>query len=341
MKILGPTSTSTTRRRSRLRSLATLGVLLLVVGAGCSAVVVNEPGTRYGTAALLAEEAFPDGAEVALLATGRNFADALAAAPLSDRLDGPILLTARDRVPEETMGALEELDVTEVVLLGGPAAISEDVEETLSEEYQVSRRAGDDRFETAASLAEEAFPDGADVALLATGENFADALAAAPLSASVDGPILLTARDRVPEETMAVLDDLGVREVVLLGGTAAITQRVRALLSVDHEVSRRAGADRFETAALLAEEAFPGGAEVALLATGEDFPDALAAAPLSAFHDGPILLTDRDRVPPSTSAALEELGVSEVILLGGTAAISDGVEDLLEEGDYDVSRHAR
>lgn len=318
-------------------------VAAALVAGGCSAIEVNEAaGSRYGTAATLAEEAFPDGADVALVATARNFADALAAAPLSGSAGAPILLTESDEVPDETTDALDELGVGEVILLGGTGVISEDVEEALSQDHEVTRVAGSDRYATAANLATSAFPGGAGVALLATGAEFADALAAAPLASFHDAPILLTRRGEVPMPTHAALQELGVSEVVLLGGTAVIASVVEDQLAAGgtYEVIRIAGDDRFETAAVLAREAFPDGADVALLATGADFPDALAAAPLSASRQAPILLTTSEVVPEATLAALEDLGVSEVVLLGGTAPIGSDIEDRLSDDGYDVSRLA-
>jgi putative cell wall-binding protein len=318
-------------------------VVLIAVAlcAACSSIIDEaEPGTRYGTAASLADEAFPDGADTALLATGRNFADALAAAPLSAARSGPILLTERETVPEDTMDALDELGVSEVVLLGGEAAISADVEAELTEaDYEVIRRAGDNRFQTAAQLALLAHPDGADTVLLATGADFADALAAAPLAAAEDAPILLSGTDQLPEATATALAELGASRVVVLGGQAVVGDAVeQQLVATGYEVERQAGADRYETAAMLAEAAFPDGAQLALLTTGQDFPDALAAAPLSAERDGPIMLVDGNRVPEPTIEALERLGVEEVLLLGGTAAIGDGAQERLSEAGYEVTR---
>lgn len=331
--------TATGGRRQTFPMWALLAAAALIAG-GCSAVEVNEvAGSRYGTAATVAEEAFPDGADVALLATAGNFADALAAAPLSNAQEAPILLTESDAVPDQTLDALDELGVGEVILLGGTGVISEDVEEQLSQDHEVTRVAGADRFSTAANLATTVFPDGADVALLATGADFADALAAAPLASFHDAPILLTSRGQIPLVTHAALQELGVTEIILLGGTAVIAPAVEAQLATDtYDVTRIAGADRYETAAVLASAAFPDGAETALLATGANFPDALAAAPLSASSDAPILLTTSGVVPEATLTALDELGVSDVVLLGGTASISGDIEDRLSDDGYEVSR---
>lgn len=334
-----PTSDAAHRGRPRAGVIVLLVVAALL--AACSEVIDEvDPGTRYSTAAALAEEAFPDGADTALLATGRAFADALAAAPLSAARSGPILLTEPDAVPDETMDALDDLGVTDVIVLGGPSAVSEDVEAQLTEaSYEVVRRAGANRFQTAAQLALLAHPDGADTVLLATGADFADALAAAPLAAAEGAPILLAGRDRLPQATADALVELGAQQVIVLGGPAAIGQAVEQQLgAAGYAVVRRAGPDRAATAAILARAAFPDGATVALLTTGTDFPDALAAAPLAAERGGPILLVGEDDVPEPTMTTLEELGVEEILLLGGTAAVSEGVEEQLSEASFEVTR---
>jgi putative cell wall-binding protein len=319
-----------------------LAAAFLLIAASCSNLIITEieEGSRYGTAAALAAEAFPDGAHTVLLATGRSFADALAAAPLAHQREAPILLTEPDEVPEDTLDALGDLGVDEVLLLGGPGAISEEVHDQLtSEGYQTTRLAGPDRAATAARLADLAFPDSAEVALLANGRSFADALAAAPFSTARGAPILLTGADELPAPTRMALSGLGVQRVVLLGGTAAIGEGVGAQLEADGlQVSRTAGDDRFETAALLARSALPDGAETAILVTGVDFPDALAAAPLAESLDAPILLTGADGVPEATMEVLGDLGVNEVLLLGGTAAIGESVDEQLSDAEYEVRR---
>lgn len=98
-----------------------------------------------------------------------------------------------------------------------------------------------DRYGTAARAALDAFPDGTAVAVLASGQDFADALAAAPLAAAYDAPILLTAPGSLPQVTRAALVELGVADVLVMGGPAAVSLQVTNALSVDHQVSRVAG----------------------------------------------------------------------------------------------------
>ena len=100
-------------------------------------------------------------------------------------------------------------------------------------------------------------------------------------------------------------------------------------LSQTFAVQRLAGADRYETAAAIARQQGDGPEGLALLASGEAFPDALAAGALAAAEQVPLLLTARDALPEATEAALRDLGVTEVVVAGGTAAVTPAVTDRL------------
>ena len=95
---------------------------------------------------------------------------------------------------------------------------------------------------------------------------------------------------------------------------------------------RLAGATRYGTAAAVSADAAFEGATTAILATGENFPDALAASGLAGSTAAtPILLTQSDELSDEALAALDDLAVDEVTVVGGTAAVSDDVITSLEE----------
>ncbi|MEA3019125.1 MAG: hypothetical protein QOI47_649, partial [Actinomycetota bacterium] len=198
-----------------------------------------------------------------------------------------------------------------------------------------ARLAGTDRFATAAAIAKASYPSGTSSAILASGRAFPDALAGAALGQ----PILLTERDTLPPVTKQALTDLKVKDVTILGGTAAVSKSVESQLPSGVTVTRIAGNDRYETAAAIAKSI--GAAKVAtlktfktaLIATGADFADALAGGPLAASGAGttayPVLLVGSD-VPPSTKDAISSLGIQQVVILGGTGAVSSAVQAELE-----------
>lgn len=105
------------------------------------------------------------------------------------------------------------------------------------------------------------------------------------------------------------------------------------------EADRVAGNTRYETAAELARLQFPEGTTTAIVAPGQTYPDALAGAGLAGAADAPVLLARRDEVPAATSAALEDLGVQHVYLLGGVEALGRHVQNTLVT-HYEITRLA-
>ncbi len=213
---------------------------------------------------------------------------------------------------------------------------------------QVDRLAGADRVATAIEVARSLHPEdgAARAAVLARSGDFADALAGAPLAAALGGPLLLTGGefldDRVAAELRRVLAESAT--VTVLGGTAALSPAVAAAIEAGGAAVRRvAGPDRYATAAaasaaLVADAAAETGTVV--IASGADFPDALAASAPAARRALPILLTDPAGLPESTTAALDALRPERAIVVGGTGAVGEAVERALVDRGLDVQRLA-
>jgi putative cell wall-binding protein len=192
--------------------------------------------------------------------------------------------------------------------------------------------AGANRFDTAIKASQKAYPNGADTVVIATGENWPDALGGAALAGSVDGPLLLTPTGSLPDEVRSEIDRLGARNAYILGGSKAVSPAVQTMLDQDlsGSVTRLAGADRYETASKVA-SAVMSRNEVGMfervkvfVATGENFPDALAASPVAAAKGMPIIL-----MRPDERAGLT-LSKRTVVILGGTGAVTAKTEASLK-----------
>lgn len=236
---------------------------------------------------------------------------------------------------------------TVTVTAADPAGSDTDtVAVTVVETGVVTRRSGDDRVATSVAAA-RAHWSTAPTVLLATSLNFPDALAASALAGMDGAPLVLTPPDRVPDTVLDLLDDLSTTRVRILGGTAAVSQAVEdQLRDADLQVSRVQGADRFATAAAVA-GVVRAPARRAVVALGDHpvpsraWPDALSAGTYAASGVRiPVLLTRPDAVPQATMDALSDLRVTNVDLLGGTAAISAAVQQQLEEAGITVTRVA-
>ncbi len=254
---------------------------------------------RYGTAAAIARAGFPS-ADVVFVATGEDFPDAIAAGPAAAARHAPILLARRDAVPAATRAELARLSPAEVVILGGPGVVSEQVAADLAASWSVTRIAGEDRYGTAAALSASVFPAGTPVAYVATGEDFPDALAGGPAAVADGGPILLTAPDRLPASTRAELARLAPGRIVVLGGASAVSEAVVAELATltAGPVTRLAGSSRYATAEAV-DAALTGSASTVFVATGGAFPDALAGVPWAGGN--PVVLVAGEELPAASA----------------------------------------
>ena len=291
---------------------------------------------RYGTAVAISQSAFqPQSPGSAVtVASGANFPDALAAGPVAAAQGGPLLLVPKDgTLPPAVSNELTTLTPRLVNIAGGAAAVSSPVENQLKSfgAGTVYRWAGQDRYETAAALAGITNGGLGKTVFIATGASFPDALGGSAAAGRLGGALMLTDRLVLPAATASALSSGNPTKVVILGGTAvidpAILTQVHALLP-STGVERWSGADRYATAASISSNTYPLGATTAYLASGENYPDALAGAPVAARAGAPLLLTGRDCVPASTRAELTRLRATNIVVLGGTSAVSEAAANL-------------
>lgn len=186
------------------------------------------------------------------------------------------------------------------------------------------RIAGDDRYETSARIAEHAFTT-ATQAMAATGRNFADALAAGPVAALRDAPVLLVSgKHEAASATLSALRSLGVQHITVVGGVPSVSEATMASLSEARTSERVAGANRYETAVRLS-LAFTEPVGDVYVASGAMFPDALAASAVAGADGIPLLLTPRSCMHAGVVDAIERLQQPSVMLIGGTPTLSAAV----------------
>jgi putative cell wall-binding protein len=138
----------------------------------------------------------------------------------------------------------------------------------------------------------------------------------------------------LPAATAEALASLEVSETIVVGGAAAVSEAVVEQVA-DHGPRRVAGADRYATAALLREEAVEAGlrGDLVWLASGRNWPDALAAGPAAAAAGHSLLLVDSGDLSASaaTETALAEGDLLMARIVGGAAAVSPAVEAAVRE----------
>lgn len=289
---------------------------------------------RIGTSVAVSRRAFHERAPAVVIATSRDFPDALTAAPLAAAMQAPILLSQPGGLSSAVLAEISRLRPATVVLVGGERALSPAIEtrlRSMSFVKSVERLAGSNRYDTALLVADRLYDPTAppSKAVVVSGLDWPDAASAAPLAASMRWPILLAGSRGLGANCLRRLDDWGARALIV-GGTRAVP---RVVESQAPGAERIAGDGRYQTSGLLAEY----GAGYGYLpyrftvATGKRFPDSLTGATLAARVRGPMLLTPPGGLPlPAKQWASANSGrIVGVFILGQEAAVSQTVESQL------------
>ena len=288
---------------------------------------------RYATSVAISKANFAPPQDFVVVASGLNFPDALGAGPFAALVQAPLLLVPpTGTLPRVVAAELDRLGTQRVVVVGGPASVSGGMIDQIYEHvdasgvvYQVS---GANRYDTASELTIGFDPEITGVPVyLASGTTFPDALGGGAAAGVRGGFLLLTAGTKLPAETTAALKRVKPSEVVVLGGTGAISNgvvsAVKTAVGSGVPVTRIGGSDRFATAANVSAASFTSAKEV-LLTNGLQFPDALSGSAVARWFGGrPVLLTRKDCVPAATRAEIKRLGATKITALGGTAMVSD------------------
>ncbi|MCE5202937.1 MAG: cell wall-binding repeat-containing protein, partial [Actinomycetia bacterium] len=287
---------------------------------------------RYATAIAISSANFaPSSVTTAVIATGRDFPDALAASGLAGVYGSPVLLVGTT-VTEQLRTELDRLGVEAVVLVGGTTAIPNTVADALAVDYDVSRLYGQNRYETAAEVA-YAIEEATGVwgsAFFVRGDQFADALAVAPFAWSQAMPVLLVQTGAVPGATSMAIDDLGITGGVVAGGTSAVSAATFTTLDgmLTGTLERVNGADRYATARAVADWGVTNSmADYSYvgIATGLGFADALGGGAAAGSKGGVLLLTAPASLsaPVSSAISANATAIDLVEIYGGPSAVSD------------------
>jgi putative cell wall-binding protein len=263
----------------------------------------------------------------AVLASGETHADGLVAQALAGSIDGgaPFLLTPRSRPAAATLAALRDLAVTDVVIVGDPTAVSDDVQRALQDTgIRVSRLEGPTRVETALAVARTLTPssvlvvDGSDERLVAV----------APIAYARSWPVLYSSSGRLSDATMSFLTGSGARALVVptgadaTGVTAQLTDAGIVVDEVGVATQDPAGAVPAYAVGSLA------WTPSRLVLSADDYPDALSAAQLAARDRAPLLLTgDPGRLSAAARTALADwpTDVSELLVVGDETTVTPDV----------------
>lgn len=288
---------------------------------------------RYETSVEVSEKNFKS-ADTVVLASGQNIADALVASSYADIEEAPILLTNKNSISDEVLDEIERLKADKVVIVGGQSSVSSSVESRLKkEDIKVTRISGSDRFDTSDKLSQEVsrLSKKSSQAILVNGYKNIDALSVSSLATKEELPILLNGRNALNMSVKNRLKQMNVNKVYIIGGNNSISSDVeKELKRMQISVVRLSGTDRYETSANIAKYAYKDFDE-AIIASGENPVDALAASTLTGKKEAPILLTNRNKIPKSIKKIIEDMDIGKITIVGGESSITDNVMDDMED----------
>jgi putative cell wall-binding protein len=322
-------------------SLVATGMITAAPTAEAASTTRIAGSDRFATAVEISRQT-PATGDVVYLANGLKFPDALAAGPVVAAEGGHLLLTPPNQLHPAVAERIRELAPREIVVVGSAASVSDAVAQAAlaaaqadgdeSEEI-LTRVGGENRVETSLLLLDRLRESGAVHSVwIASGANFPDALVAASVAGRDRGAVVLDHHGPTPQASRAWLDRVGPAlaglRVNIAGGAPSVSGADQdGLRSYAAEIQRYAGSDRYQTA-LLINQQFPASSTepVMLLATGQNFPDALAGAVHAALRDVPMLLTPNAchaTITPKLQAEADRLGITTIVGLGSSATISD------------------
>lgn len=313
------------------------GVAKLVAFTGVAAVAISvsvpafaADASRIGgkdriDTAINIYDSSQDWSDTIIVTRSDDYADAVAATPLAAIEKAPILQSQSETLNEQVRLKAVAKHVKNAIILGGPAALSPQVEKSFKDSGIMTKRiAGKDRIDTAVQLA-GAFSKmvGTGVktpVFVVTSGQYVDALVAGAAAASVKGVVLLVAPGQGLDPASLEIAKKA-SEIYTVGGSGAMSLKLSGLQATDQFT----GKDRYETSAKVANKFFAQ-ATKAVLASGVNFPDAISGGAYAALVSGPVLLTAPKVLPPSISDYLKTRASStKVEVIGGESAVDPGV----------------
>lgn len=281
--------------------------------------------TRYETAVEISKASFNDGeANAVVLAYGKNYPDALAAAPFANSVNAPILLTDGETLSDEVKTEIKRLGARTIYLIGGESVISETLENSLELNYRVNRIYGVDRYETSLKIADKLNDNFSEI-FIVSGENYPDALSVSTIAANRGCPILYTKKGEMPENVIDFIKASGCKKITIVGGNAVIPENLSVILKAScmANVTRYGGIDRYETAILIA-KAYEVNNTSICIATGENYPDALTGAVYASRANIPMIIVPKNIANGSVvDSYFESKNFDSITIFGGTNAITE------------------
>lgn len=281
---------------------------------------------RVQTAIEVSKKMFKEGTNKVVLANQNNYSDVLTAAPFAKANNASLLYVSSNSISKEVMNEIARLKAKEITIIGGEKSVDEGLKKELEKRnFKVDRLSGSDRYKTSAQIASKLIDGKTTTLEIASGENYADALSLNNAAEKDKAPILLVRVNAIDKSVEDVIKSSKASLINIAGGEKSVSENTKANIKKisNATVNRMGGADRYETSILLAK--YSGAKEVVVVASGENFADALVAAPFSAKQKGAILLTNKDKLGQNAEQFIKDTKFNKSYVIGGEKSVSEDV----------------
>ena len=281
---------------------------------------------RVQTAIEVSKKMFKEGTNKVVLANKNNYSDVLTAAPFAKANNASLLYISSNSISKEVMSEIARLKAKEITIIGGEKSVNEGLKKELEKRnFKVDRLSGADRYKTSAQIAAKLIDGKTTTLEIASGENYADALSLNNAAEKDKAPILLVRVNAIDKSVEDVIKSSKASLINIAGGEKSVSENTKANIKKISKatVNRMGGADRYETSILLAK--YSGAKEVVVVASGENFADALVAAPFSAKQNGAILLTNKDKLGQNAEQFIKDTKFNKSYVIGGEKSVSEDV----------------
>ena len=269
-----------------------------VVGAQERQIETIIGKNRIETAIKISQEGWKS-AETVILVNDSAIPDALTATPLAFAKNAPILLIGKDGLNKATAEEIKRLDAKDVIMIGGDAVLSSNVEKDLKAlNVKVDRIKGATREETALAIAKrlDGIKDVSEIAVVNGTNGLADAVSVAAAAAERNMPILLAN----PKKGLAIsekfIKDENINISYIIGGKTVLPDKLVSKLPGKQRIE---GLDRKDTNAKVIEK-FYTGKELDNVYLAKDgmgdsgqLIDALVVGALAAKNGAPVLIASK------------------------------------------------
>lgn len=286
---------------------------------------------RYHTAQKISEVIYYDTLpEQVILVNADSFPDGLTAGIAGAVMNAPVFLVDKNSVSPVVQNEIRRLNVKKALIIGGESQVSAQLMNEMKKiTPKIERISGENRYQTAERVARKMkqYPQvNKKLIGVASGENFADVLASGAYLGNARIPLVLASRDGGRKENIqSFARDEGISKLIVFGGAGSLPDRA---LPQNIATVRLAGENRYETAVKIAQSGFKDSSFV-IIASGENFADALAAAPLARYFKCPILLASKTGLSDDVIEQIAGGPIKNVIVVGGKTTLPDHIFDRL------------